>query len=301
MNHRTSSLILSLILLVLPLTASSDSAIRRAAVDGSFYPRDPEELASLIKNYLGAASSPARSANIIGMIVPHAGYVYSGQVAAYAYRTIIGRDFDTVVLMGPSHRARFHGASAGDFTAYETPLGKVEVDKLFVGKLIEENADIGFHPEAHAEEHCIEVQLPFLKSVLEDFKIVPILFGDRSVETCQSVARSLLNAADGNNVLFIASSDLSHFHSYRKATKMDHAAIDGILALRGGAFLQEVNSGTYELCGASAVATLMIMAGTRGEVESKLLYYANSGDTPQGSRSSVVGYAAVIFTHKVKQ
>ena len=300
MNYRTSSLILSLILLASPLAASSDSGIRRPAVDGSFYPRDPEGLASLIASYLSAASSPARSAQIIGMIVPHARYVYSGQVAAYAYRAIMGCDFDTVVLMGPSHRVRFQGVSAGNFTAYETPFGKVEVDKLFVSKLIEENADIGFHPEAHAEEHCIEVQLPFLKIVLKDFKIVPILFGDRSVETCKSAARSLLKAAEGRNVLFIASSDLSHFHSYRKAVKLDHAAIDGILTLPGGSFLQEVNRGAYELCGASAIATLLLITGARGGVDSKLMHYANSGDTPQGSKASVVGYASVIFTHKAK-
>ena len=301
MNHRTSFLIFTFILLASPPAQSSDEGIRQPVVDGTFYPRDPEKLSSLIENYLIPASGPAASENIIGMIVPHAGYVYSGQVAAYAYRAIKGCDFDTVVLMGPSHRARFHGASAGNFAAYETPLGKVEVDTLMVRKLIEENENIGFHPEAHAEEHCIEVQLPFLRCVLEDFKIVTILFGDRSVETCKSVARSLLKAAEGKDVLFIASSDLSHFHSYRKAVKMDRAAIDGILTLRGGSFLQEVNSGNYELCGASAVATLMLITEARGEGDSKLLHYANSGDTPQGSRSSVVGYASVIFTHKVMQ
>ena len=300
MNHSISSVIFTLFLFSAPLAASSDAGTRQPAVDGTFYPPDPEELASLIEFYLSAADNAPSLVKIIGIIAPHAGYSYSGQVAAHAYRAIEGCDFDTVVLMGPSHRVRFDGASAGNFTAYATPLGGVEVDETLVRALIEENKDISFLPEAHAGEHCIEVQLPFLKSVLEDFSIVPILFGDRSIETCESVARSLLKATGGKKVLFIASSDLSHFHSHRKAFKMDHDTIEGILTLRGTSFLEEVNSGTYELCGASAVATLMLITEALDGTESKLLHYANSGDVLRGSRSSVVGYASVIFTQKAK-
>ena len=157
MNHRISSVIFALLLSV-QLTASSYAGTRRPAIDGTFYPRDPEELASLIAVYLSAAGSPSLSTKIISMIAPHAGYVYSGQVAAHSYRAIEGCDFDTVVLMGPSHRVRFNGASAGNFTAYATPLGAVEVDEMLVRELIGENTDISFHPEAHAGEHCIEVE-----------------------------------------------------------------------------------------------------------------------------------------------
>jgi hypothetical protein len=299
MKHRISSIIFTLLLLA-PLAASSDAETRWPAFAGTFYPRDPEKLASLVEEYLGAAENPLLSTGIIGLIVPHAGYVYSGEVAAHAYRAIEGCDFDTVVLMGPSHRVRFEGASAGNFTSYETPLGAVEVDEMLVRELIAENTDICFHPEAHAREHCIEVQLPFLESVLENFSIVPILFGDRSIGTCESVARSLLKVTEGKKVLFIASTDLSHFHSYRKAIKMDHDTVDGILTLRGSSFLREVNSGTYELCGASAVATLMLIAEALDGVEPMLLCYANSGDISRGNRSSVVGYAAVIFTRNGK-
>ena len=148
----------ALLLLSAQLATSSDAGIRQPVFDGTFYPSDPEELASLIEVYLSAVGAPSHSVKIIGMIAPHAGYVYSGQVAAYAYRAIEGCDFETVVLMGPSHRVRFNGASAGNFTAYATPLGAVEVDEMLVRELIGENTDISFHPEAHAGEHCIEVE-----------------------------------------------------------------------------------------------------------------------------------------------
>jgi len=294
----------SIILLYLPTVSRGGDTVRQPVVSGTFYPRNQRELENLIGEFLGSVEKAHLQGEIYGLIVPHAGYVYSGQVAAHAYRQLQEGHYDTVVLMGPSHRGGFAGVSAADYSAYRTPLGEVKIDRALVSSLIKSKEYIGFHPEAHRTEHSLEVQLPFLQTVLTDFRIVPLLFGgqslsrDRQPEMCRDVADTLLDLTRGRSVLFIASTDLSHYHPYDQAVIKDHDTIRGILTLRAEPFMREVQRGRFELCGAAAVATLLHIAETRGSSEARLLHYANSGDVPLiGDRSMVVGYTAVLFLH----
>ena len=270
--------------------------VRQPAVSGRFYPARAKELERKVRGFLGQVQPVELNGELIALIVPHAGFVFSGQVAAYSYKHLEGKEFDTIILIGDSHRMRFPGISIGNFSAYRTPLGDVPVDKTLAERLINEHEIINFHPRAHKEEHSLEVQLPFLQTVLEDFKIVPIIMGERSLETCKVLADALLEHTRDKNVLFIASTDLSHFHSYNEAIEIDKRTIAAMEKLEGRLLFQGLKDKKYELCGGAAVVVTTLVAEKLGAEKAQLLKYANSGDVPLGDKSRVVGYAAMAIT-----
>jgi AmmeMemoRadiSam system protein B len=297
-SFRLLILLPSLVVLLGFFEEARTDTVRQAAVSGSFYPEKRSELQKLVSDYLGSVESSAPQGRVFGLIAPHAGYVYSAQVAAHAYSRLQGKHYDTVVLLGPSHRVSFQGVSVGDFLAFRTPLGEIPVNRTLARNLIERNPGIHFYRPAHREEHCIEVQLPFLQTVLTDFRIVSLLFGDQSWKTCRSVADTLLDLTRDQSVLYIASTDLSHYHGYERALELDRRTIQAIVAGDADRFFRGLRRGSYELCGGAAVTTLLYMAEKMGNVESVLLQYANSGDVPLiGDRSMVVGYAAFAFLY----
>ena len=259
--------------------APREVIIRRSVVAGQFYPGSSEELAQMIAHYLDEAPSLDRP-HVRGLVCPHAGYVYSGPVAAYGYKQLSDR-YDTVILMGPSHYMAFEGASIPEYTHYETPLGLVPVS----GKaaLLREQAPFTSVEGAHTREHSLEVQLPFLQTVLTDFEIIPIVLG---VVDPRQVASALLPFID-ENTLLIASSDLSHYHPYEEACALDLTCTQAVPCLDFEAVRR------CEACGLSAVLTLMYVAEKMGW-EGELLNYRNSGDTA-GDKDRVVGYMAVAF------
>jgi len=157
--------------------------IRKPAVAGSFYTADPEILSKQIRDYLSAVPQKKIDGEIIALISPHAGYIYSGQVAAHAYKLIAGKVFDAVIVIAPSHRVYFQGASVYSQGAFRTPLGLIPIDEDISRKLIQESPAISFNPQAHAQEHSLEVQLPFLQTVLKDFRLIPIVMGDQNLES----------------------------------------------------------------------------------------------------------------------
>jgi AmmeMemoRadiSam system protein B len=290
-----------LILLLYSIAATGCRAesqdIREPAVSGLFYGASPRELNRSINTLLRRAEKKPLEGKLIGLIVPHAGYDFSAGVAAPAYKLLEGMKFDTVILIGPCHRARFTGVSLGRFSAYRTPLGLVPVDLELAGKLMSPHSPlsgyISFKPQAHRQEHCLEVQLPFLQNVLKDFKILPLLIGDRSFETCKRAASALIDISKKRRVLFIASSDLSHFHPYQQAVMIDRQTIEAIRSLDSKKFFAGVTSNRYQLCGASAVTTLLLILESLNASPPMLLKYANSGDVPLiGNTSRVVGYAS---------
>jgi AmmeMemoRadiSam system protein B/AmmeMemoRadiSam system protein A len=270
--------------------------VRQPAVSGSFYPARPPELREMVKGFLGQVTEKGLAGELIALIVPHAGFVFSGQVAAHSYKQLEERDFDTIILIGDSHRVRFSGVSVGNYSAYRTPLGDVAIDKDLVEKLIKESERINFHPRAHEGEHSLEVQLPFLQTVFKDFKLVPIIMGERNFETCEILADALIKQTKGKNVLFIASTDLSHFHPYNKAVEIDKRAISAMGKLDGKLLFQGLEDNEYELCGGAATVTTLLVAKKLGAQRAQLLKYANSGDVPFGDKSRVVGYAAIAIT-----
>jgi AmmeMemoRadiSam system protein B len=261
------------------------NSVRPAAVAGSFYPADPAVLAIEANTLLdGARRHGVPQPLPKALIVPHAGYVYSGPVAAHAYALLErGRAlYRRVVLLGPVHRVPVRGLALPGVTAFATPLGNVVLDGGLAQRLAGLPQVVVF-PEAHTWEHSLEVQLPFLQSVLDDFTLLPLAVGDATPE---EVAEVLEAAWGGEETLIVISSDLSHFHPYRMAQQIDSATAQAILDLRGPLSHQEA-------CGGTPVNGLLL-AARRHKLQPRLLDLRNSGDTA-GDHSRVVGYAAFAF------
>jgi AmmeMemoRadiSam system protein B len=273
----------------------SSRSVRPPSCAGAFYPADSRELAATLERLLADAEQQQLPREVFGLIVPHAGYMYSGTVAAAAYKLVRGADFERVVVFGPAHRYHFRGASVGRFDAYETPLGEVPVDTKTVEDLIDLRECARFHPEAHDGEHSLEVQLPFLQVAIGAVPIVPILIGDCAFQTCGRLVASLHQALKGLRVLYLASTDLSHYHSYEEATRRDSHTLDVVQSGDAERFHGLTEIGECELCGASAVSALLLLSGVRKGAKPILLSRTNSGDVT-GDRSRVVGYASLALT-----
>ncbi|WP_456447351.1 AmmeMemoRadiSam system protein B [Oceanithermus sp.] len=258
--------------------------VRKPAVAGSFYPAEPMQLARMIDELLAMAPRPPAHAPK-AVVAPHAGYVYSGPVAAYSFRALepLAGKAPTVFLMGPAHYLAFEGISTGTYTFWETPLGKVPVDTERVGELLERSALFTSADEPHQPEHSLEVELPFLQAVLGEFRLVPLLFGIVEPLAAAGQLEAVLRPGD----LVVVSTDLSHYHLDDAARKLDAATLEAALALDARALLQR------EACGRHPWAALTALAASRGW-RPELLAYATSGDT-SGDRSRVVGYAALRY------
>jgi AmmeMemoRadiSam system protein B len=247
-----------------------------------------------IENFFQNAPDVTVDGSIRGLIVPHAGYIYSGQIAATAYKIVKKKTFDAVLVLGPSHRALFHGVSIYDRGGYETPLGMVPVDVALANDIMVQSETISYIPAAHSQEHSLEIQLPFLQVALGKFHFVPLVMGEQDRETCEDLAESIVNAIHGRNVLIVGSTDLSHFHSYEQAVKLDSVVIKRIEKMDGRGLLEDLGKNLCEACGGGPAAVTMMVSEKLGANRAKLLKYANSGDVT-GDRSSVVGYASAVF------
>ena len=281
--------------------------IREPAVAGSWYSDNAEILSKELKGYLDKATKGEIHGKIVALVSPHAGYQYSGGVAAHAYKLIEGKAFDTVVVVAPSHRALFKGASLYDRGGFRTPLGVVPIDEELSKRMMEKRKEIQFLPEAHAQEHSLEIQLPFLQMVLKTFKLVPIVMEPYwSWESCQSLATAIAETVRGKNVLLIASSDLSHFHSHEKAVGLDKIVLNHIERFDPEGLNRDLRQGRCEACGGGPIISILLAAKALGADKGKVLKYLNSGDVT-GDRSRVVGYAAGVFyrtaggTEKMKE
>jgi len=254
--------------------------VRVPAVAGSFYPDDAEELKKMITDFLNKAK-PKKVKNLKALIVPHAGYIYSGPVAAYGYKLLEKGQFKKVIGVGPSHYGAFPGASEDDSTGWQTPLGTVKTGRL--SKFAKPNT-IGCYPQAHAPEHSLEVQLPFLQMTLgNEFTFYPLLTG----AVTPALLADALEPAMDDDTLLLVSSDLSHYHPYGDATRIDKIANEAIpkLDLKKGELI--------DACGRVGILAAIQIARSKNW-SSTLLDYRNSGDTA-GPKSGVVGYGAYAF------
>jgi AmmeMemoRadiSam system protein B len=249
-----------------------------------FYPNDSHELHRQLKNLLTAASA-ASNPPPKAMIVPHAGYIYSGPIAASAYaRLQAAKDtVHRVVLLGPSHRVGFRGIAASSMEAFATPLGRIPVDQEAIVQL-RDLPQVGFLDKAHAQEHSLEVHLPFLQEVLHDFTLVPLVVGDASPEEVGNVLEILWG---GPETLIVISSDLSHYHDYQTAKQLDGATSEAIEQLS----FERI--GYEDACGRNPINGLLWAAQRRG-LHGETIDLRNSGDTA-GPRDQVVGYGAYVF------
>jgi len=269
---------------------------------GSFYPAERNQLEKKIDTYLKEANLHAKkiSSHIFGIVSPHAGYDYSGQVAAYAYNQIKDREYKTVIIIGSSHQVPFRGISIYPEGSWETPLGIVQVDNKTAKMLMDNCSAIKVYPTAFAREHSLEVQVPFLQKTLKSFKIVPLVVGSLEKDDHKRLSDAFLKLLEQNpkDFLFVASSDMSHYHPYNKATQMDRATLNDIENLDVDRLFENLQNGSRELCGASGVITLMMMA-SKLNAQVKTLNYANSGDVT-GDKGRVVGYGATAFMYDDK-
>lgn len=264
----------------------SEHAIRQPAVAGQFYPTEPESLRREVQRHIEAATLPARLGPVRAVVAPHAGYVYSGPTAGYAFKSLEDlpqRDW-TVFLLGPAHRVPVNGVALSDHSAFRTPLGDTPIAVDRVKDMLDCSPLYRLEPDAHRPEHCLEVLIPFLQVALSDFRLVPMLFGQVDH---REVGEDLAGRI-GEDDLIVVSSDLSHFYPDDTARDLDQEFLDALLAgdTRG------VMGG--EACGRAPVGTLMVVAERKGW-SPHLLDYRTSADTA-GDESRVVGYAAVAYT-----
>jgi AmmeMemoRadiSam system protein B/AmmeMemoRadiSam system protein A len=275
-------------------TGHSSQPVRPPAVAGAFYTADPHELTSQIRGFLGTVSSKPLPGPIVALISPHAGYVYSGQVAAYGYKLLEGKSFDTVVVIAPSHRIPFSGASVYPRGSYEIPLGLIPINEMLAEQLIENSGLFYYVPQAHVQEHSLEVQLPFLKTVLGNFRLLPIVMGSNDFTTCNAIAETLYQTVQGQSVLIVASTDLSHFHPYQEAVTLDRVVLEYVKSFDPEGLFKAIHSSKCEACGADPLVTTMLLAQKLGATCSQILNYANSGDV-SGDKSQVVGYMSAAL------
>lgn len=263
---------------------------RAPAVAGMFYPADPQQLHDEVTGYLNTAIDGRNVSQTDelapkAIIAPHAGYIYSGPVAASAYARLLNarNHIHRVILLGPSHRVAFRGLATSNADTFITPLGNISLDRTVIDKLTE-LPQVHSLDEAHTQEHSLEVHLPFLQEVLDDFQLVPLVVGDaRPAE----VAEVLEHVWGGPETLIVISSDLSHYHDYVSAKRLDRRTSDAIENLQAEIIHSE------NACGCAPVAGLLFLARERG-LHASTIDLRNSGDTA-GPKDRVVGYGAYVF------
>ena len=258
--------------------------IRQPAVAGTFYPDDPNELKTMLEGFINSVPKAEQATVPRAIIVPHAGYIYSGPVAATAYARIIPahNKFTRVVLLGPSHRVPFRGLAVSSASHFSTPLGLIPLDTSGINE-ISQLPQVQQLDQAHLYEHSLEVHLPFLQMVLDDFTLVPIVVGDSDPEQVSQVLEKFI---DDENTLIVISSDLSHYHDYHTAQQMDRATSQAIEQL-------DINAIGYEdACGRGPMSGLLKLA-QQHHFKVETVDLRNSGDTA-GPRDQVVGYGAYV-------
>ncbi len=273
--------------------------VRKPVVAGAFYSADSSELSSTIERYLTHADVEVKE-EILGVVSPHAGYPYSGQTAAFVYKALKDRKKELVVLLGPSHRYYVKGFSICDKGKWETPLGAVSIDEDFASKLKSHSDLIVNEPQAHSQEHSLEVQLPFLQKTLKDFKIVPIVFNAEEPSTLEILVDALsAELKNRKNWVIVASSDLYHGGNYNTAKTVTDKVDEYIKKLDYEGLLEYDrkmrDSGACAACGCSAIAVLLRVMKNLGVTEAKLLESTTSGDVTGEKSGYIVGYGAWVF------
>jgi MEMO1 family protein len=278
--------------------------VRPSAKDGQFYPADPKKLKLAVEQFLqGSSEIPMEKP--IALIVPHAGYIFSGQIAADAYRQVKGRSYDVIVALGTNHTTRgFSGISLGDYSSFRTPLGDVPVDEQISSALLAENKNCTRSRAVHIQEHSIEVQIPFLQALFPKARIVPaVIHPPEDYELCVRFGKTLAKVLKNRQALIVASSDLSHYPDYKDAAKVDRQTLETIASLdtsRIASIMKNLNAPNLDTraCGEAPILAAITAAKALGATRAIVAGYANSGDVPdpEGTRSRTVGYGAVVLT-----
>jgi len=279
---------------------SRDQKIRPPMVAGMFYPQKKQTLEREVAMLLENAQEKNISGRVLSLIVPHAGYLYSGGVAARAYRQIMDANLDVVVVISPSHREYFKEISIYDGYAYSTPLGNIPVDRVLALELTQTHPQIVLSDIGHRyDEHALEVQLPFLQKVLEDFSLLPIVMGDQNKDNIDALAEGLFEILQNKKALIVASTDLSHFYNYDRAALLDEVVVENVKDFDEEKLLSDLNADRCEMCGGGPAIVAMKASKLLGADKSDVLLYRNSGDVT-GDKSEVVGYLSAVIYKELK-
>jgi len=276
------------------------AGIRRAAVAGTWYPGEASALAAEVEAHLGAATAVPVPGRLVGLISPHAGLRYSGPVAAHGYALLRGRPELTAVLVGPSHRAGFAGLCLPAAAAFETPLGPAPVDAELAAALLAIGPPFHAADAPHREEHSLEMQLPFLQSVVPGLRVVPVLMGSQSRAEVEALAGGLAAVLPGRQaVVLVASSDLSHYHPAAVANRLDASVVADVERFDPESLMQRLEASHEHACGGGPMVAVMKAARALGADRATVLAYGDSGDAGERDKRRVVGYlsAALSASH----
>lgn len=268
--------------------------LREPAVAGMFYDKVPERLTSSLTEYFSEAEEKEITGRIYGLISPHAGYIYSGKTAAYGYKLLKNRKYETVVIVSPSHQEYFEGISIYPGSGYRTPLGDLQIDAELTEKIVAHQEYIFLSKSGHRREHALEVQLPFLQYMLKDFKIVPIVIGDQRDDIVLFLGDVLGKELAGRNVLLVASSDLSHRYPQRIAGRKDAIIENDINKFDYMQLLEDLKFNKTEACGGGPIVSVMHACRILGAKKAKVLYRNDSSEA-SGDISDVVGYLSAVL------
>ncbi len=270
--------------------------IRKPIVSGRFYSSDKSQLKEQIESFV---DKEIRKEKAKGMILPHAGYMYSGKVATQTVSAVDLNDIDTFIIFGPNHTGEGKRLSIVDEGSWETPLGKVEIDSAFAKTILENSELLEVDPRSHASEHSIEVQLPILQHIKKAFKFVPITVFSENLDIYRKIADSVVKSMNSlekqNSTLIIASSDMTHYEPQKETEDKDSKAIKAILELDEEKLLNTVEKLSISMCGYAPAAIVISACNKLGAKNAKLVKYQTSGDTT-GDFSEVVGYAGITIS-----
>ena len=272
-----------------------EGSIRHPVVAGSFYPGDADVLKSIVQKFLDDATARP-DIDPIAIVAPHAGYVYSGWIAGHSYKQIAGKEFDIVVVIAPNHSGSFNFSSVMTGGFYRTPLGDIPIDSETAAAICGGSESIAESLNGHIPaqmgrgEHSLEVQLPFLQVALDDFRLVPIVMGRQDYHYCEALGEVLAQVLFGKKAIIVASSDLSHYHSYNDAKRLDANLIDLLESYDPEQICRELATRKVEACGGGPIVAAMIAARLLGGDKFVTLKYGTSGDVPIGTKDQVVGY-----------
>lgn len=267
--------------------------VRRAAVAGAWYPGTAPALAAAVDRHLAGATRDV-DGELVALIAPHAGLMYSGPVAAHAYRLLRGLTFDVAVLVGPSHFVGFAGVAVSRASGFETPFGVAPVADELVHALMRASPVVHEHGPAHAREHSLEMQLPFLQRLAPATPIVPLVMGHQTGDAAKALADGLAAVLRGRNALLVASTDLSHYHDSATAARLDAVVIDHVERFDADGLQAALDRQPDHACGGGPMVAVMRAARALGARDAVVLDYADSGDV-SGDKTKVVGYMAAAF------
>jgi AmmeMemoRadiSam system protein B len=275
----------------------SIASVRPSPIAGSWYARDSDRLRESIESYLHNAILPEIQGKVIGLVAPHAGHIYSGATAGYAFKTVESKSFDRVVVLSPFHDFHFAPLLTTAHDAYQTPLGKMEVDRTTLDEIENDltKSALSLTPIAHDREHSLEIELPFLQVALKSpFLLVPIMVRTQQPDQVHALASALAHSLEGKSALLVASSDLSHFYPEKTAETFDEEMMKQIEAFSPEGVFKTEKEGKGFACGLSAITAVLWTAEELGANRVKLLHHSTSADQT-GDRSSVVGYGAAVI------